>query len=42
MLIRACRCNPVQDLPSKVIKAKLLLELLIHLPTDPSDFDRGC
>ena len=40
MVIKACRCNPVQDLPSKVVKAKLLLELLMGLLTDPSGFDR--
>ena len=41
MVIKACRCNPVQDLTFEVVEAKLLLELLMRLLTDPSGFDRG-
>ncbi len=42
MAIKACWWSPVQGLPSKVVVAKLLLGLLMHLPTDPSGFDRSC
>jgi hypothetical protein len=34
MVIKACRCNPVYDLPSK-------WSLLMRLLTNPSGFDRG-